>query len=394
MDPVLKRLLSLFLLCLCLLSCLAPAALAAKASPTSSLLVNGKAQAVSAFKVAGTHYFKLRDVAAALSDSDKPFDVAWSDAEQTVSILPGQVYDPSTAPEDAPEPDFSAAYLTQASILLEGERFSLEAYSVQDHYYFKLRDVLALLDIGVFWDGRQNLVKIDTAYHYLPADHDFKPQGNIVILMYHDFTEEDQVPPEKADVVTTAAKFEADIRALLEAGYLPLCMEDLYLNRFQAAEKYFVLTCDDGYLSNYKIAYPILQKLQVPMDIFINTDNVDLPHHFSLAQAAEMEASGLVKVYSHFPQHLPLPDLDPAALPGELRRSIDTLESALAPKHFYFFAYPHGAYNAAAYQAVEAAGFQLQLAQNYDPALPHMLVRVNVSFQSDVLALAERAHKN
>lgn len=389
---MLKRIFSFCLVLACLVALAAPAALAAEVEDAGSLQVNGVDKPVSAFKTNWTHYFKMRDIAAAMLGTDKPFNVTWDDALQQITILPGEDYVDDTDPEE-PAPDFSQAVYAPANIRLNGESYCIEAYSVQDHYYFKLRDVLALLDIGVFWNARLSRIEVDTAWPYLPAGYNYTHRDNVVILMYHDFTTEPPAPEQYGEV-TTIQKFEADIRTLLDAGYKPLSLEDLYLDRALDTEQYFVVTCDDGYLSNYTLAYPLLQELQVPMDIFINTDNVHLSHHFSLEQAAEMEASGLVKVYSHYPQHEALPGQDPAHIREELFRSIETLETVLQPKRFYFFAYPNGAYDESCYTLVSEAGFVQQLVQTPNPALPQLSVRVNVSHDADILALVAQAYKN
>jgi len=63
-------------------------------------------------------------------------------------------------------------------------------------------------------------------------------------------------------------------------------------------------------------------------------------------------------------------------------------------KNIYFFAYPHGAYNESTVAAVSAAGYAMQLAQDPYKTGDQLWVRVNVSHDSDILALAERAYKN
>ena len=394
-SKAVKRLIGMICICACLLGLMAPALAAGEASHTQAVWVNGQEKAVSAFKVGGTHYFKLRDIARALSGTEKAIDLAWDDAAQLAIILPGQNYSPlDTEGEGAPAPDFSGAVANVAQVQLGEETCALEAYLVQGHNYCKLRDVLALLDVGAFWDGRAEKVHLDTAYPYLAEGYTYESHENVVIFMYHDFTYAPGVAPEQIGVTTTAQKFEADIRALLAAGYESLSLEELYLGKAEPEKKYFVLTCDDGYLSNFNIAFPILQRLGVHMDIFINTDNTNLSHHFSLYQARIMEQSGLVRIYSHYPSHVDLTQVEAAELETELRRSLDTLEGVLDRKNIYFFAYPHGAYNESTVAAVSTAGYAMQLAQDPYKTSDQLWVRVNVSHDSDILALAERAYKN
>ena len=127
------------------------------------------------------------------------------------------------------------------------------------------------------------------------------------ILMYHhlseDVTNSEMVSPEQ---------FEAQIRALSEAGYTGVSFDELqaYVLRGEPLpENPVVITFDDGYRSNYTLAYPILQKYGMKATIFAvgvsfgtdhykDTDYAITPH-FGAAEAAEMTASGLISIQSH-----------------------------------------------------------------------------------------------
>ena len=129
----------------------------------------------------------------------------------------------------------------------------------------------------------------------------------VPILMYHhlseDVTNSEMVSPEQ---------FEAQIRALSEAGYTGVSFDELqaYVLRSEPLpEKPVVITFDDGYRSNYTLAYPILQKYGMKATIFAvgvsfgtdhykDTDYAITPH-FGAAEAAEMTASGLISIQSH-----------------------------------------------------------------------------------------------
>ena len=118
-----------------------------------------------------------------------------------------------------------------------------------------------------------------------------------------DVTNSEMVSPEQ---------FEAQIRALSEAGYTGVSFDELqaYVLRGEPLpEKPVVITFDDGYRSNYTLAYPILQKYSMKATIFAigvsfgtdhykDTDYAITPH-FGAAEAAEMTASGLISIQSH-----------------------------------------------------------------------------------------------
>lgn len=104
----------------------------------------------------------------------------------------------------------------------------------------------------------------------------------------------------------TPALFEAQIAALAQAGYTAVFPDDLaaYVNQGKALpDKPIVITFDDGYLSNYEYAWPILEKYGMVATIFMvgattgNTEHYKdtaypITPHFSYEQGAEMVASG------------------------------------------------------------------------------------------------------
>ncbi len=137
----------------------------------------------------------------------------------------------------------------------------------------------------------------------------FKNEKNIKIpiLLYH------QIPIERSSrenyyMCTTAKQFEKQVLGLKNLGYTFITYEDLikYNNNELALPEYVVLlSFDDGYLDNYENAFPIIQKYDIPINIFVIDNCVGTPGYFSWEQAREMEASGLVHIYTHGKAHIP-----------------------------------------------------------------------------------------
>ena len=213
----------------------------------------------------------------------------------------------------------------------------------------------------------------------------------VPILMYHhlseDVTNSEMVSP---------AQFEAQIRALSEAGYTGVSFDELqaYVLRGEPLpEKPVVITFDDGYRSNYTLAYPILQKYNMKATIFAigvsfgkdhykDTDYAITPH-FGAAEAAEMAASGLVSIQSHtYDMHQWLPYETGSAvrenilpLPGEseeayvqtltedFTRSRAQLESATG-QPVDVLAYPAGQYSTLAQVTLQSLGVHVTLSTN------------------------------
>ena len=143
--------------------------------------------------------------------------------------------------------------------------------------------------------------------HFDDPLEDVPHETALPVLTYHHLAE---TGGSNLDVTPTV--FEAHMAALTEAGYQSVSLAQItdYVEKGTALpDKPILITFDDGYLSNYELAYPILQKYEMKAVIFIigrlvgrdtysDADQPIVPH-FSYTQAAEMSASGLIEIQSH-----------------------------------------------------------------------------------------------
>ena len=97
----------------------------------------------------------------------------------------------------------------------------------------------------------------------------------IPILTYHDLTRD---PDDVDDMTVTDERFRLDMEFLKEFGYTPLLSADLVAIHKGAAampDKPVMITFDDGYWSNYSIAYPILQQTGMKAVISVIAHNME-----------------------------------------------------------------------------------------------------------------------
>ena len=134
------------------------------ANPTNDKLeVNGAAQNPTVYKIGGSNYFKIRDVAAVLNGTEKQFAVGYSGGKVTVTS--GQPYEatgkelagaPAAAKEASPSKD---------AIVIDGVETSLTVYKIGGSNYFKLRDLGKALNFYVGWEaGRGVYIETDKPY--------------------------------------------------------------------------------------------------------------------------------------------------------------------------------------------------------------------------------------
>ncbi len=131
--------------------------------------------------------------------------------------------------------------------------------------------------------------------------------AELPVLMYHNIAGNGD-----GSVTVTAESFESQMKTLAENGYTAVTLDDLYDFVYSGAElpdKPVLITFDDGYMSNYEIAWPILEKYGMKAVIFaigvsVGKDTykdtgIEITPHFSYEQAKEMIDSGVISVQTH-----------------------------------------------------------------------------------------------
>lgn len=170
----------------------------------------------------------------------------------------------------------------------------------------------------------------------------------IPILMYHAVHVMDPSEASNANLIVAPDNFEAQIKAMVDAGYYFLTPEEAYkafTENALPAKKVVWLTFDDGNEDFYTIAYPILKKYKAKATNNIITGFVKKGNagNLTVKQMKEMMTHGM-SFQSHTVNHPDLSVNDKATQKAELTDSIDFLEDKLNTK-VNTIAYPSGRYN-------------------------------------------------
>ena len=189
-------------------------------------------------------------------------------------------------------------------------------------------------------------------------------QGGVPVLNYHQINDRDHNA-----LTLSTPEFEAQMQYLAENGYHPITPNELadhLENGAPLPEKPILLTFDDGYIDNYKNAYPILQKYGLKGSIFIITDYLNVyPNYLTWEICQEMQDSGIIDIECHTMTHVALSELSSAEeLQHEAVDSKKAIESHLNKK-VTSIAYPCGAYNDEVQRVVREAGYRTAFTVNY-----------------------------
>lgn len=135
--------------------------LLARAS-THQIRLDGQPVSIPAYGIGGSNYFKLRDVAALLSDTPARFQVDWDAAGQAITLTTGQPYTAVGGELASGDGKNQIGNPTTASVTVNGQSAALTAYNIGGSNYFKLRDLGEALGFQVQWDEATRTVLIQT----------------------------------------------------------------------------------------------------------------------------------------------------------------------------------------------------------------------------------------
>jgi len=179
--------------------------------------------------------------------------------------------------------------------------------------------------------------------------------SGIPVLNYH------QINNKAHNALTLSSQeFDAQMAYLHESGYNTISPDQL-VDHLQYGSSLppnpVLITFDDGYEDNYRVAYPILQKYNFTATIFLITDFVsNNKRYLTWEQVKEMNEQGL-SFESHTVSHLFLADASDADIRSELIKSREAMELHLNKKIEYL-AYPGGAYNQRVIEMARQAGYR------------------------------------
>lgn len=197
----------------------------------------------------------------------------------------------------------------------------------------------------------------------------FKIIGNITsgfysihvpILLYH-YVEinKDLGDTIRHSLTVSPYWFEEQAKYLVENNYATITIEDLAYaleGRKDLPLKPVILTFDDGYRDFYTDVYPILKKYNLKATNFVFPNVLDKKNNMDTWMVKEISNSGLVTIGSHTLSHAYLSKLQQSLVQKEIFESKIVLEQIIE-KPVNVFAYPYGAFDKAAVELVQKAGF-------------------------------------
>lgn len=206
------------------------------------------------------------------------------------------------------------------------------------------------------------------------------------VLMYHSISASTEPDPHAIRVHPD--RLDAHLRLLRRLGLRGVSQTELVraADRGEAAGL-VGLTFDDGYADFLTTAVPVLERHGMTGTVYVvaghmgATNSWDTGPQFPIMTADQVRAVAAAghEVGSHTTGHARLAGADPDTVAAEVAGSRALLEDVLQAE-VPGFCYPYGSYDAAAADAVRAAGYDNAcVTGDYDPGDRHTLPRCYVS---------------
>ncbi len=186
----------------------------------------------------------------------------------------------------------------------------------------------------------------------------------VPILLYHRLG----ISPTDNPYYMPPKKFEAQMKLLHDWEYTVIPVELLVKAIQEGAElppRPVIITFDDGDISVYTTAFPIMQKYGLTGVTYIVGNYMGTEGYMSPAQLKELVAAGW-EMGSHSRSHRDLTKLDPAVQRAEIVEARKVLQDATGDE-VSSFAYPFGIMNSAVGDYVHFAGYIAAMGLGFTP---------------------------
>lgn len=204
----------------------------------------------------------------------------------------------------------------RARISFDGEIFTLDGAShgrsLSDGLYLPLLEIAETMGYPIWEDSSYSTTYISPSARAFEIPEDV----NIPVLMYHAVSDDLWGIGE---LFVSPSDMEAQLKYLTDNGYDCIWFEDIA--HIEDYDKPVILTFDDGYDDNYTELYPLLQKYQVKVTIFVIANAPGRSHKMTAEQIRELADSGFVSIQSHGYTHGDMDVMDEANLEYELGSS-------------------------------------------------------------------------
>ena len=148
---------------------------------TTKVTVNGLAKSFEAYTINGSDYYKLKDLAFVLKDTNKQFNIRWFPKGKYLSLEFPAPYDVGAGEMAKGDGTTKKATLTFPRVYFNANEIKPSVYNINGNDYYKFNELMDLVDCGVIKDKKTGTININTKKGYEPEFPPI-PKGNAVYV--------------------------------------------------------------------------------------------------------------------------------------------------------------------------------------------------------------------
>lgn len=289
-------------------------------------------------------------------------------------VMAGCATPPAPPAEVAPQPEYAAPE-SRTGVIARNDHFAVVVPRAEDTLAMLAHEHLGsetraweIADFNQIASATPGEALVIPLRPVSPMGITAKGYQTVPVLCYH------RVGPQTNLMIMPRETFAAQMEYLARNRYNVIRLADLpdFLSGKRALPpRAVVITFDDGHVSTYQHAYPILRKHGFAATFFVYTDFLGGGEGLTWAQIGEMSKSGFIDFQSHSKSHANLV----VRLPGEsdqryaqridaeLRVPRDVIERNVPGKVLHH-AFPFGDANQVVLERLVETGHQLGLTVN------------------------------
>ena len=181
----------------------------------------------------------------------------------------------------------------------------------------------------------------------------------LISLMYHRF-EENKYPSTNIKILDFKKQLEIIKKNNIKFINPKNFEKELIENKKQ---RKILLTIDDGFLSFYNNAWPILKKNKIPFILFVSTREVGSFNYMNWNQLKEISKEDFVEIGNHTHTHEYLVNENNETIKTDIKKSIKIFNEKLG-QNSKFFSYPFGEYSISFKNIIKSLGFKYAFGQH------------------------------
>ena len=177
--------------------------------------------------------------------------------------------------------------------------------------------------------------------------------------MYHRF-EENKYPSTNIRI----EDFKKQLEMIIKENIIFINPKDFKKNLISNKDKRKVLlTIDDGFLSFYDNAWPILKEKKIPFILFVNTREIGSFNYMNWDQIKELYKEDFVEIGNHSHSHEYLVNENDVVIKNDIIKSIEIFKKNIG-ENSDFFSYPFGEYSLEFKEIIKSLGFKFAFGQH------------------------------